>query len=163
MRHRAPLLIVVGLILAIVGTHAPTSDAQATKADERELLRLEQHMMGSEQQLANKAEGKRDALDVGTVYADDWQGIPFTGELKGKEDLLKELASGALTNESSEATDMKIRLYGDTGLVTGKFAIKKGKYHGRDVSGDYRFTDVFVKRDGAWKCVSSQLTPIPKH
>ena len=35
-----------------------------------------------------------------------------------------------------------------------------GPVKGQRVQNDYRFTDVFVLRDGRWQCVSSQSTKI---
>jgi len=44
---------------------------------------------------------------------------------------------------------MKVRVYGDTAVVTGR-GIYKAKYKGVDYSSDERWTDVFVKNNGRW-------------
>jgi ketosteroid isomerase-like protein len=55
--------------------------------------------------------------------------------------------------------DLKVKVYGDTAIVSGQ-TTDKGKYKGQDISGTYRFTDVFVKRDGKWMAVSTHVTPV---
>jgi hypothetical protein len=36
----------------------------------------------------------------------------------------------------------------------------KGTYKGQDISGKYRFTDTWVKRNGKWQGAASQSTKI---
>jgi ketosteroid isomerase-like protein len=38
----------------------------------------------------------------------------------------------------------------------------KGTYKGKDITGQYRWLDVFVKRDGKWQIAIDQGTPIAK-
>jgi hypothetical protein len=52
---------------------------------------------------------------------------------------------------------MKVRIYGNTAIVTGTDT-EKSEYHGKDSSGKYLWTDVFVFRNGRWQAVSSQST-----
>ena len=40
--------------------------------------------------------------------------------------------------------------------------LQKSKYKGRDTSGQYRFTDVYVKRDGRWQAVTTHLSRVEK-
>ena len=74
---------------------------------------------------------------------------------------IADMKQGALKIESSKIEDMKVRVYGDTAVVTYA-TTDKGTYKGRDISGQYRWTDVFVKQNGKWQLVSGQGTPIPK-
>jgi ketosteroid isomerase-like protein len=62
---------------------------------------------------------------------------------------------------SFKLDDLKVRLYGDLAVVTGRNT-SKGTLHGSAAQGQSRFTDVFVKRDGRWQCLASQVTPIAK-
>jgi ketosteroid isomerase-like protein len=61
--------------------------------------------------------------------------------------------------ESSKSEDMKVQVYRDTAVVTYR-STDKGNYKGNDISGRYRWTDVFVKRNGRWQVVSTQGTRI---
>ena len=70
------------------------------------------------------------------------------------------------TYESDDATftdfnieDLKVRFYGDTAIVVGRGSIK-AHTKTRDLSGNYVWTDTFVKQNGEWKAVASQVTSV---
>ena len=69
------------------------------------------------------------------------------------------ITSGDLAFESAVLDNVKVRVYGDTAVVTGR-TTNKGKYKGQDISGQYQFTDVFVKQGGRWRAVASHATRI---
>ncbi len=54
-----------------------------------------------------------------------------------------------------------MRAYGDTAVVHG-LETEKSSYKGKDTSGQYRFTDVFVKRNGRWQAIATQVTRVAK-
>ena len=72
-----------------------------------------------------------------------------------------ELKSGAMTFESFKLDDLKVRVIGDTAVVHG-LDTEKTTYKGKDVSGQIRFTDIFVKRDGKWLCVATPASKVEK-
>jgi hypothetical protein len=47
-----------------------------------------------------------------------------------------------------------VNVFGDT-AVSFTSQEEKSKYDGKDSSGHYHFTDVWVKRDGKWQAVAS--------
>ena len=83
------------------------------------------------------------------------------GNMQDKAQWMADAKSGALKIESSKNEDMKVRVYADAAVVTYR-SIDKGTFKGMDISGQYRWTDVFLKRGGRWQIVSTQGTPIPK-
>ncbi len=54
---------------------------------------------------------------------------------------------------------MKVRIFGNTALVSGT-EIEKSQYKGKDSSGKYIWTDVFVLRNGRWQAVSWLTTKL---
>jgi ketosteroid isomerase-like protein len=56
--------------------------------------------------------------------------------------------------------NLQVRLYGDTGIVVGEGMIKARKGKQALLEGKFVWTDTFVKQDGAWKVVASQITPV---
>jgi ketosteroid isomerase-like protein len=63
--------------------------------------------------------------------------------------------------DSITVGDMKVRVFGETAIVTGSLDAKS-TYKGKDTSGHLLWIDVFVKRQGRWQDVASQTTPITK-
>ena len=37
---------------------------------------------------------------------------------------------------------------------------EKSSYKGKDISGQYRFTDVFMKREGKWMAIATHVTRV---
>ncbi len=81
------------------------------------------------------------------------------GMMMNKAQTMAMFKSGDLKLESSKIDGMKVQMFGDTAVVTYT-TMDKGMYKGRDISGQYRWTDVFVKMGGKWKLVAGQGTPI---
>ncbi len=50
---------------------------------------------------------------------------------------------------SRELSDLDVRVYGNTAVVTGQVA-QKSTNNGIDTSGHNRFTRVYVKQNGRW-------------
>ncbi|UUZ50809.1 nuclear transport factor 2 family protein [Massilia sp. B-10] len=55
--------------------------------------------------------------------------------------------------------DFDVRVYGDVALLTGRTRMT-GSYDGKQFKSHYRYTDVYVRRDGQWKVASVQITPV---
>ena len=78
-----------------------------------------------------------------------------------RDDDLKELRAGDPKYTEFRTHDMQARTWGDTGVVIGIVSLK-GTSGGKAFDADMRFTDTFVRTNGAWKMVAAQVTPIPK-
>jgi ketosteroid isomerase-like protein len=149
--NRLVLVVLAGAV-AVLGITTPgTSFAKDTAKAEKELLQLERDW--------TQASLKGDATALGKILGDDWVGQGPAGTMT-KTQVLAELKSGDNKTESITLGDMKVRVYGDTAVVTGSDD-EKSSYKGKDTSGHYTWTDVFVKRKGHWEAVASQGTLIP--
>jgi len=78
-----------------------------------------------------------------------------------KADDLELIKSGDSVITSWVKDEMKVRVYGDAAVVTGRDTIKE-TYKGKDTSDQYRFTDTWVKRAGRWQCVAAHSSVIAK-
>ena len=124
-----------------------TSDA------EEELLKVEKEF---EDMIVNN-----DLERLGRVVSDDWVIIDPNGEIVDRARFFEVIKSGSLTHEIMESEDSRVRVYGDSAVVTA-VTRTKGKFMGQEFSTQERATDVFVKRDGRWRCVVTHLTRFPK-
>ena len=107
----------------------------------------------------NQAVLHGDVATLDRMTSDDYTFITLRGELRTKSDILKGFASGSFHYDSRQVSDLKVRVYGDTAIVTGR-SVQKGMENGKDYSGDYRFTRVYVKENGHWLTVALQTTLI---
>lgn len=104
---------------------------------------------------------KNDLEGIGRLVADDWIIIDPNGQIVDRTRFFEVIKSGALVHDMMESQDFRVRVYGDTAVVTG-VTRAKGKFMGQEFSTQERATDVFVKRDGRWQCVLTHLTRLPK-
>jgi len=107
----------------------------------------------------NQAILRGDAVALERMTSDDYTFITLRGELRTKAEIVQGFKSGSFHYDSREISDLKVRVYGNTAVVTGR-SIQKGKENGKDYSGDYRFTRVYVTQDGRWQTVALQTTLI---
>jgi ketosteroid isomerase-like protein len=87
--------------------------------------------------------------------------ITPTGARVGRADYLKAWASGfdAERIPYYDYRDERIDVFGDTALVrsTNK---RIGSKDGVETVGMTMYTDIYVRRDGTWKCIQAQITPV---
>ena len=99
-----------------------------------------------------------DALKL--ILADDMTYVHTTTALDTKQSLLDALGSGTLNYQSMITDDVKVRVYGDTAIVTGAAKIQVIS-RGQPNTFGVRFTDVYTNRDGRWQMVAWQATRVP--
>ena len=100
---------------------------------------------------------KNDLESIGRIVADDWIIVDPNGEIVDRTRFFEVIKSGALTHDIMESEDFRVRVYGESAVVTA-ITITKGKFMGQEFSTRERATDAFVKRDGRWQCVLTHLT-----
>jgi hypothetical protein len=92
----------------------------------------------------------------------DYLGIGPDGVTQNKSELLADIKSGTLKLESSNLSDIKVQVSGPDMAVAVYRTDDKGTYKGKDITGEYRWLDVFVKRGGKWQIAVDQGTQIAK-
>jgi len=106
---------------------------------------------------AKEASLRRDAEFPQRTLAEDYVAISPLGQVTTKQEALSARKSGQLRYDTIDVSDMVVRLYGDTAVVTARADVK-GHQLGEDFSGPYRYTRVWVRRSGHWQTVSYQAT-----
>ena len=138
---------VLGLLMIYGGAMAQ----QKAASDEAALKALEGKW--------DAANLKGDAATLGTILADSFITTSSEGKVQTKAEIVAALRSGDTKYQTSKGEDMKVYLYGDTGVVsvrwTGKF-VEKGK----NVDTVERYTDTWVRQNGQWRCVASHGSTI---
>lgn len=96
---------------------------------------------------------------INRIEADDFVCTDTSGALTHKSDDLEAAKSSALALTEFKLDEIKVNLYGDTAVLTGKTSFS-GTANDQPFASSYRWTDVFVQRDGHWQVVASQATNI---
>jgi hypothetical protein len=91
----------------------------------------------------------------------DWRQAQLSNNISEVDRLLADdyLGSGSLHITQLDLSDIKVRIYGDTAVVTSK-ADLVGKNGDRDISGRFRYTRVYSNRMGQWRIVSFEASRI---
>jgi len=146
---------------AALATASPQKEAFDAAAIESEIMKLEREWAD-----ANKTHNAEAAR---RVVADDAVIVYPDGTLATKADEVSTIESGAITADAFDMVDPKVTVVNaDSAFITGRSVIRNGKYKDAttkktiDISGEYRFLDVYRRRDGKWQAVASQATKIAK-
>jgi ketosteroid isomerase-like protein len=102
-----------------------------------------------------------DLAAVDRIEAPDYTIADQDGNLMTRAQSDAELKAGDYKATAFKNDEVKVRVYGDTAIVSG-LETETSTYKGKDSSGQYRFTDVFVKRDGIWQAVATHTSKVAK-
>ncbi len=151
-RHNAR--IVPGVVALMLASAGNTADI-ATKPPGQSANRIFEKI---EQDWAN-ALVKADKAGLDRYEAPEYTLVTATGATLTRAQSDGELLNGHQHFDALQISDVAARCSGNLAVVTGH-ARSSEKYRNQDNSGDYEFTDVFVRRHGRWMAVHAQLTRI---
>jgi ketosteroid isomerase-like protein len=105
----------------------------------------------------DKAIASNDVKQMRSFMADDWVCVATDGGMTKLDDFLNEIETGDLIHTEMSTEESRVRVYGDSGIVTGK-GHSKGSYKGKSFSFYEWSTSVFVFDGTRWRCVLTMLT-----
>jgi unsaturated rhamnogalacturonyl hydrolase len=100
-----------------------------------------------------------DAAALDRIHADDYIAIPNVGSTSTKAEVMADVRRGVFRYSRMEHSEQSVRFHGPTAVVVGR-TTNEGRRGDRDVSGAFRYTRIYVKRDDRWQAVLSQYTRI---
>ena len=100
-----------------------------------------------------------DAAALNRIYADDFIGIGPSGTVRTKAQVIADFTSGDLKFQSIITDDVRVRVYGNTAVETGRSTMI-GQDRGKAVPRDNRFTRVWIKQFGRWRLVSNHYSTL---
>lgn len=101
-----------------------------------------------------------DADAIGRFMADDWIIVGSDGGVIDKARFLGLVESGVLTHDVMTSENLRVRVYGDAGVVTAD-GVSAGQYHGQPFREVERASSFFVRQSGQWRCVLTHLSRLP--
>jgi ketosteroid isomerase-like protein len=130
--------------------------AQRDKMDEAEQAVREQ------ERKYRDAVMKQDVAALGRILADDFVATSSRGEIRDKAKEIDDIKpSPDYKMEAFNLDDMSVRIFGDTAIVTGRSTLQVA-FRGNSSTSVFRYTRVYVKRNGRWQAVAQQLTRMPQ-
>jgi ketosteroid isomerase-like protein len=153
-------MMLVGVAMALAAslaaarpdtTSAPCDSAPSgvveTARDSASVLRVELAWV--------RAIEQRDANAVACILADDFLDTSWQGVLRSKQDELDGFSRPLTMVQHFQ--DWRVKVYGATAVVRGLNVVSDST--GRELT-RLRFTDVYAYRDGRWRAVAAQETPV---
>jgi ketosteroid isomerase-like protein len=147
------ILIIVILAMAMSSMAlAQTGDKKAAPSSnaEQEVVKVSGEII--------EALGRTDIAALDRLFADDYI-ITQSFGLTSKTQLMDAYKSGRIKYTSASDKELSVKVYGDAAVTTGILTLK-----GQNPNGDFtiyaRYTGVWVKQQGRWRLVASQLTDV---
>ena len=100
-----------------------------------------------------------DLEKLSALLAADLVYVHTTGEAESKLEFLQRLRSGSLRYRSIEPADVRVRIFANSAVVTGRAQMAVTNA-GSDREFQIRFTAVYTASAGGWQLVSWQSTRI---
>ena len=99
----------------------------------------------------------KDTAALERLLGDDFSGTSADAHSYTKTMAINELKSSKYAVAAMNLDEIAVNEYGDV-AVAFTSQEEKSTYGGKNTSGHYHFTDVWVKRDGRWQAVASHGT-----
>ena len=146
---------IVGLLIAPLAKAQAAGDAKpATGPTAESVLAAEEEYI--------RAMRENDAEGIARCLSDDWAVISAKGGVgEGKSIFPDGVKQGHLTRKAYEFSEPRVRLYGNVALVTVKVHTA-GMFVGKPFDVMERETDVWLWKDGSWKCALTHETQLEK-
>jgi len=145
--------IMAALVLVAVSTAVAQQQSVRTRdaASEQAVQQQDQERI--------RAQIAADTSALGRIYADEFVGIGPTGVMRNKAEVIADFTTHALTYQSIITAEVRVRLYGNTAVETGRSTMV-GQDRGKAVPRDNRFTRVWVMTNGRWQLVANHYSPL---
>ena len=151
--HHTSQIAAVSIVCLLCGSGVARAQSAPVRSDQDILVQLEHDW--------DAAFHRHDAAFIDRILADEFI-VTYDNGVRADRKVELELATSLNENiESSSLDEFIVKEFGNTAVVWFTLHLV-GPINGQRVQNDYRFTDVFVLRDGRWQCVSSQSTHVDR-
>ena len=157
--HRSPLLL--GALVALIGSSAQSVAADTRSKDEKSLRDLEAAW--------SKVAATKDVDRIVSYYGDDATVFPPNAPIAKSKDEIKKVWSGLVGTPgfsiSWETTTAVAAKSGDLGYTSGTYQLSMSGPDGKPISDKGKYVTVWRKTAGKWKVIAdifnSDLPPSP--
>jgi ketosteroid isomerase-like protein len=135
---------------AFAASEKPNAAAASAEAEVRQAIRD-----------YDEALRKADAAAIERFWAAEYTFVNPRGERLTRADRVANVRTGrtALDSVGHVPQDERIQIYGDMAVYTTLLTIN-GRYGGEAEKGQFRALVVWIRRDGRWQQLATQMTPV---
>ncbi len=90
---------------------------------------------------------------------DDYVQIRADGSVIGKQEALESYRSGKRRWDHAESDQYQVTVLGNAAILVGRW-IGRGENEGEPFDYTARFMAIYLKRDGTWRLIGDQSTPL---
>jgi len=105
------------------------------------------------------AKSHKDMAQLERLLTDEFMLTNPAGFVANKSEYLDGVKADSATYESVANSDQVVSIYDNAAVVTGSTVVK-GRFEGHDIGGNFRFTNVLIRRNDTWQCAAMHLTRI---
>jgi ketosteroid isomerase-like protein len=150
--HARVRKITLAVVAVAVALGALALLPRSTTLSEAEVLVAEQAWA--------KAIAENDVAGLDAILADDYRSTDASGRVRTKADDLSRARAKTLRFDVYDSTNVRVRVWGDTAVVTGESALR-GSHAGKPFATTILFTDTLARIDGRWRAVSAHISEKP--
>lgn len=107
----------------------------------------------------SEAEVNRDVGFLDKLYANDLEIGTSQGDVLTKEEMMARVKDPDHKWDQVDSDHVQVRVYGNVAVMTDQTTVR-GVDKGKPFGGLYRFVRIFVKKQGRWRVVLAQATPL---
>jgi ketosteroid isomerase-like protein len=109
----------------------------------------------------DKAIVRKNRAAIVANMADDFRQIGGSGNVANRDEFVAAIVADDLEIDPYTVEEFDVRVYGDVALLSGRTHMT-GRYNGKGFTSHYRYVDVYVRKDAAWKVANVQITELPE-
>jgi ketosteroid isomerase-like protein len=147
MLMKAVAILLVTLAVSVLPAKAPSEDIKRT------LVAIEQDVVHGNETC--------DRAAIERVEADEFIFTSPAGKVTDKQQDLASLKDCRPSIVHAEIDDAKFQMHGEVAILNAQITEHPTNKEGQVVTRRYRFSDVFVWRDGRWQMVLGHASRIP--
>ena len=153
---------ILAIVVILVASSLASCQAQTQQTDKskNQIGPVEQELINLEKRLS-EAFLSKDIGTMGSIMAEDIVIIYGDGSRGTRAE---DIASVGVDEqiESNDLDDFQVRVYGDIAVVMSRLTATGMRHGKRFNKAQFRYIDVFEKKDGRWQCVITQNTHVGK-
>lgn len=109
----------------------------------------------------NEAIVSRDTAFISSLLAPDFLHVAADGSVNDKKTILLAVSNPNSVINPFQSQDVRVRQYGKNTLILTGWYLQTGAWLSQPFALRLRYTDIFVKLQGRWQAVSTQVAMLP--